>query len=229
MSLRDFGPNELMFLIMATRWTILLALIAFAGGGVIGLIVAAFRVAPLPPLRWLAAGYIQFFMGTPILIQLFMAYYGSSLLGFRPDPWAAAAVTFSLNGGAFFGEIFRGSIDAVPKGQWEAATALGFRFLPTLRLVILPQAVRLMLPPTVGFMVQIVKTTSVASLIGLTELARAATQVNTVTFQPVLVFGTVSLIYFMLCWPLSLYAGYLERKVGQGLQVKTKKPLLLAS
>lgn len=229
MSLRDFGPNELMFLLMATRWTILLALIAFAGGGVIGLVVAALRVAPLPPLRWLAAGYIQFFMGTPILIQLFMAYYGSSLLGFRPDPWVAAAVTFSLNGGAFFGEIFRGSIDAVPKGQWEASTALGFRFLPTLQLVILPQAARLMLPPTVGFMVQIVKTTSVASLIGLTELARAATQINTVTFQPVLVFGTVSLIYFMLCWPLSLYAGYLERRVGQGLQVKTRKPLLLAS
>lgn len=229
MSLRDFGPNELMFLIMATRWTILLALIAFAGGGVIGLIVAALRVAPLPPLRWLAAGYIQFFMGTPILIQLFMAYYGSSLLGFRPDPWLAAALTFSFNGGAFFGEIFRGSIDAVPKGQWEASTALGFRFLPTLRLVVLPQATKLMLPPTVGFMVQIVKTTSVASLIGLTELARAATQVNTVTFQPVLVFGTVSLIYFMLCWPLSLYAGHLERKLGQGLQVKTKKPLLMAS
>jgi polar amino acid transport system permease protein len=229
MSLRDFGPNELMFLIMATRWTILLALIAFAGGGVIGLVVAALRVAPIPPLRWLAAGYIQFFMGTPILIQLFMAYYGSSLLGFRPDPWAAAAVTFSLNGGAFFGEIFRGSIDAVPRGQWEASTALGFRFLPTLRLVILPQAVRLMLPPTVGFMVQIVKTTSVASLIGLTELARAATQVNTVTFQPVLVFGTVSIIYFMLCWPLSLYAGYLERRVGEGGEVRAKKPLLLAS
>jgi polar amino acid transport system permease protein len=229
MSLRDFGPNELMFLIMATRWTILLALIAFAGGGVIGLLIAALRVAPIPPLRWLAAGYIQFFMGTPILIQLFMAYYGSSLLGFRPDPWAAAAVTFSLNGGAFFGEIFRGSIDAVPKGQWEASTALGFRFIPTLRLVILPQAVRLMLPPTVGFMVQIVKTTSVASLIGLTELARAATQVNTVTFQPVLVFGTVSLIYFMLCWPLSLYAGHLERRVGEGVAVKARKPLLLAS
>lgn len=229
MSLRDFGPNELMFLIMATRWTILLALIAFAGGGAIGLIVAALRVAPLPPLRWLAAGYIQFFMGTPILIQLFMAYYGSSLLGFRPDPWVAAALTFSLNGGAFFGEIFRGSIDAVPKGQWEAATALGFRFLPTLRLVILPQATKLMLPPTVGFMVQIVKTTSVASLIGLTELARAATQVNTVTFQPVLVFGTVAVIYFMLCWPLSLYAGYLERKLGQGLQMKARKPLLMAN
>lgn len=229
MSLRDFGPNELWFLLMAARWTVLLALIAFAGGGAIGLVVAALRVAPLRPLRWLAVVYTQFFMGTPILIQLFMIYYGSSFLGFRPDPWFAAALTFSLNGGAFFGEIFRGSIEAVPKGQWEAATALGFRFLGTLRLVIMPQAVQLMLPPTVGFMVQIVKTTSVASLIGFTELARAATQVNTVTFQPVLVFGTVSLIYFALCWPLSLYAGYLERKLGQGVHVKTRKPMLMAS
>lgn len=229
MSLRDFGPNELWFLLMAARWTVALALIAFAGGGVVGLVVAALRVAPFRPLRWLAAGYIQFFMGTPILIQLFMAYYGSSFLGFRPDPWVAAAVTFSLNGGAFFGEIFRGSIESVPRGQWEASTALGFRFLPTLRLVILPQAVRLMLPPTVGFMVQIVKTTSVASLIGLTELARAATQVNTVTFQPVLVFGTVCLVYFVLCWPLSLYAGYLERKLLTGQTRGPQKPLAMAS
>ena len=228
MSLRDFGQNELVFLLMAARWTVLLALIAFAGGGVVGLFIAALRVSPFRPLRWLAAGYIQFFMGTPILIQLFMAYYGSSLLGFRPDPWAAAALTFAFNGGAFFGEIVRGSIEAVPKGQWEASTALGLRFLPTLRLVVLPQAVRLMLPPTGGFMVQIVKTTSVASLIGLTELARAATAVNTVTFQPLLVFGTVSLVYFALCWPLSLYANYLESKLAAGL-VRTKKPIMLAA
>jgi polar amino acid transport system permease protein len=227
MSLRDFGPNELMFLLLATRWTILLALIAFAGGGLIGLILAAMRVAPGRPLRILAIVYTQFFMGTPILIQLFMAYYGSSLLGFRPDPWTAAAVTFCLNSGAFFGEIFRGSIESIPKGQWEAATALGLRFLRTLRLVVVPQAVRLMLPPTVGFMVQIVKTTSVASLIGLTELARAATQVNTVTFQPVMVFGTVSLIYFALCWPLSLLAGHLERRHPPETRPKVEAPLAL--
>ena len=156
-----------------------------------------------------------------------MIYYGSSFLGYRPDVWFAAALTFSLNAGAFFGEIFRGSIEAIPKGQWEASTALGFRFLRTLRLVIIPQAVRLMLPPTVGFMVQIVKTTSVASLIGLTELARAATQVNTVTFQPVMVFGTVSLIYFALCWPLSLYAGYLERRFSVGV-VRKVEPLVMS-
>jgi polar amino acid transport system permease protein len=192
MSLREFGTNEFWFILLAARWTILLAVIAFAGGGVLGMIIAALRVAPVRPLRWLAAGYIQFFMGTPLLIQLFMAYYGSSLLGYRPDPWAAAALTFILNGGAFFGEIFRGAIEAIPKGQWEAATSLGFRFVRTLRLVVVPQAVRLMLPPAVGFMVQIVKSTSVASLIGLTEVARASVQVNTVTFEPVWVFGTAS-------------------------------------
>ncbi|QIG52261.1 amino acid ABC transporter permease [Nordella sp. HKS 07] len=224
--MRDFGPNELMFLLLATRWTIMLALIAFVGGGALGLVIAAARIAPARPLRWLALGYIQFFMGTPILIQLFMAYYGASLLGFRPDPWFAAALTFCLNAGAFFGEIFRGAITAIPKGQWEASATLGFRFLRTLRLVIIPQAMRLMLPPTVGFMAQIVKTTSVASLIGLTELARAATQVNTVTFQPVMVFGTVSVIYFALCWPLSLYAARLEGRLAGHV---IRKPALPAA
>lgn len=230
MSLRDFGPNEIWFLLLAARWTILLALVAFAGGGAIGLVIAGMRVAPFKALRWAALAYTQFFMGTPILIQLFMAYYGTSLFGLRPDPWFAAALTFSLNSGAFFGEIFRGAIQAIPHGQWEAAKALGFRFVRTLRLVILPQALRLLLPPTVGFMVQIVKTTSVASLIGMTELARAATQINTVTFQPVAVFGTVSLIYFALCWPLSLYAGYLERRAGEGLvRLPAKTPALSAA
>ena len=228
MSLRDFGFNEFWFILMAAQWTILLALIAFIGGGAVGMVIAALRVAPARPLRWIATAYIQFFMGTPLLIQLFMAYYGASLVGYRPDALAAAALTFVLNGGAFFGEIFRGAIESIPKGQWEAATSLGFRFVRTLRLVIVPQAVRLMLPPTVGFMVQIVKSTSVASLIGLTEVARAAVQVNTVTFEPVWVFGTASLIYFALCWPLSLYASHLEKKFATGMVRKVEKPLVMS-
>ncbi|MEZ5801919.1 MAG: amino acid ABC transporter permease [Rhizobiaceae bacterium] len=228
MSLREFGFNEFWFILVAAKWTILLAVIAFVGGGAVGMVIAALRVAPARPLRWIATAYTQFFMGTPLLIQLFMAYYGSSLLGYRPDPWTAAALTFVLNGGAFFGEIFRGAIEAIPKGQWEAATSLGFRFVRTLRLVIVPQAVRLMLPPTVGFMVQIVKSTSVASLIGMTEVARASVQINTVTFEPVWVFGTASAIYFALCWPLSLYAGYLERKLAVGATRKVEKPLVAA-
>jgi polar amino acid transport system permease protein len=229
MSLREFGPNELVFILLAARWTVLLALIAFAGGGMLGMVVAALRVAPLRPLRWLAVAYTQFFMGTPLLIQLFMAYYGSSLLGYRPDAWAAAALTFCLNGAAFFGEIFRGAIEAIPRGQWEASTALGLRFLRTLRLVVFPQAVRLMLPPTVGFMVQIVKSTSVASLIGFTELARASVQINTVTFEPVMVFGTASAIYFALCWPLSLLANRLERRFAVGVARRVEQPLVMAA
>lgn len=212
--LRDFTFNEVYFLVLATRWTILLSAVAFIGGGVLGLFIAALRVSPYKFLRYMAIGYIQFFQGTPLLIQLFMAYYGSAFIGLSPDPWAAAAVTFILNSAAFFAEIFRGSIESVPSGQWETATALGLKFVPTLWLVVLPQAVRLMLPPTVGFMVQIVKSTSVASLIGLTEVARTGTTINTITFEPLLVFGTVAGIYFALCWPLSLLAATLERRLG---------------
>lgn len=213
MNLREFGFGEFSFLLLSARWTILLSLIAFAGGGILGILVGSLRISASKPLRMFAAGYIRFFQSTPILIQLFMAYYGTAFIGLSPDPWTAAAITFSLNSAAFFGDIVRGSIEAIPSGQWEAAKALSLRFVPTLRLVIFPQALKLMLPPTVGFMVQIVKTTSVASLIGLTELARTATMINTVTFEPMLVFGTVALIYFALCWPLSLLARRLERRL----------------
>jgi len=216
---RDFTLNEVYFLLLAARWTVLLALIAFGGGGLLGMVIAALRVSPVRALNWLAQGYIQFFQGTPLLIQLFMVYYGTAFIGISPDPWSAAAFTFILNSAAFFGEIFYGSIQSVPAGQWEASRSLGFRFLTTLRLVILPQAFRLMVPPTIGFMVQIVKGTSVASLIGLTELARTATVINTVTFEPALVFGTVALIYFALCWPLSLLGAAMERR----LRVDTRR------
>jgi polar amino acid transport system permease protein len=177
------------------------------------MVIAALRVSPSRWLRWLAQGYIQFFQGTPLLIQLFMVFYGTAFIGLSPDPWTAAALTFILNSAAFFGEIFYGSIQSVPGGQWEASRSLGFRFLATLRLVILPQAFKLMIPPTIGFMVQIVKGTSVASLIGLTELARTATVINTITFEPALVFGIVAAIYFALCWPLSLLGAAMERRL----------------
>ncbi|MBN8998059.1 MAG: amino acid ABC transporter permease [Rhizobiales bacterium] len=216
MSLREFGLPEFTFLLLSARWTLLLAVVAFAGGGLLGLVIAAMRVGPSAWLRHIAVGYISFVQSSPILIQLFMVYYGSSFIGLRPDPWPAAAITFCLNSGAFFGEIFRGSIEAIDKGQWEASKTLGLRYLATLRLVILPQAAKLSLPPTVGFMVQIVKTTSVASLIGLAELSRTATAINTVTFEPVLVFGTVSAIYFAMCWPLSLLGRHLERRLTDG-------------
>ena len=151
--------------------------------------------------------------GTPLLVQLLVVYYGAPFIGLRPDAWIAAAIAFTANSSAFFGEIWRGCMQAIPSGQWDGARALGFRFLGALRLVVLPQALRLMIAPTIGYMVQIVKSTSVASLIGIAELTRTAVIVNTVTFEPLRVFGVVTLTYFAMCWPLSLLAGYASRRL----------------
>ena len=152
----------------------------------------------------------------PGLMLLLLFYYGLNLFGIRIDAWTAAVLAFTLSTSAFLAEIWRGCLQAVPAGQWDAARSLGLNFAETLRLVILPQAVRMALPPTVGYMVQVVKGTSLAALIGFTELAKAGTQINTITFEPVLVFGTVAAIYFVICWPLSLLSRYLERQLKVG-------------
>src|SRR5271170_3418967 len=213
MTLRDFGWNELFFLVFSARWTIFLSLVAFGGGGALGLLVATLRVAPSAPLRRAAAIWIRALQGTPLLVQLLIVYYGTAFIGLRPDAWLAVSITFIVSTSAFFGEIWRGCIEAIPSGQWDGARALGLRFPATLRLVILPQALRLMIAPTIGYMVQIIKSTSVASLIGIAELTRTAVLVNTVTFEPVSVFGVVSITYFVMCWPLSLLAERMSRRI----------------
>jgi polar amino acid transport system permease protein len=228
MTLRDFGWNELFFLVFSARWTIYLSLVAFAGGGALGLLVAVLRVAPSRALRRVAMVWIRALQGTPLLVQLLIVYYGTAFLGFHPDAWLAASITFIVSTSAFFGEIWRGCLEAIPSGQWDGARALGFRFPATLRLVILPQAMRLMIAPTIGYMVQIIKSTSVASLIGIAELARTAVLVNTVTFEPISVFGVVSLTYFAMCWPLSLLAEHAARRIdtrrGDGIAEMLRAP-----
>ena len=211
---RSFGWNEAVFIVEAARWTILLSAVAFAGGGAIGLAVALLRTAPARTLRWIAAGYILIFQGTPLLMQLFIVFFGAGILGFNVDPWSAAALGLSLNAGAFLGEIWRGAIETVPQGQHEAAMALGLRYLRRLWLIVLPQALRVAVAPTVGFLVQLVKSTSLASVIGFTELTRAGQIMNNATFRPFQIFLLVSLIYFLLCWPLSFASRRLERRLG---------------
>src|SRR3954449_2564765 len=147
MSLRSFGWPELEFLLLSLRWTVALALLAFVGGGLLGAVVAALRVSPSRAVRWAVDCYITVFQGTPLLVQLLLWYYGSSFAGFTPNAWIAAGLAFAFNSSAFFGEIWRGSIEAVPRGQWDAALALGLRRGVALRLVILPQALRVMVPP----------------------------------------------------------------------------------
>ncbi len=213
--IRQFTSAEFVFLLMAVRWTLLLSLIAFVGGSIGGLAVALARTSPWPWLRVAATGYIQLFQGTPLLMQLFLVFFGAALIGTSMDPLAAAAVGLTLNAAAFLGEIWRGCIQAVPKGQWEASTALGLHYVTRMRDIILPQAAKIAVAPTVGFMVLLVKSTSLASIIGFVELTRAGQIVNNATFRPFLVFGIVAGIYFALCWPLSLYARHLEKRFGK--------------
>jgi polar amino acid transport system permease protein len=210
--LRQFGTNEFLFILTAARWTVLLSLIAFAGGTIGGLIVALSRVSDVKPVSLVAGGFIQVFQGTPLLMQLFLVFFGATTLELDINPWIAAAIALTLNASAFLGEIWRGCIQAVPKGQWEAAGALGLHYPTTMRYIILPQAFKIALPPTVGFLVQLIKATSLAAIIGFTEVTRAGQIINNATFRPFLVFGIVAAIYFILCWPLSHLSMRLERR-----------------
>ncbi|MGZ5181841.1 MAG: amino acid ABC transporter permease [Ramlibacter sp.] len=201
------------FLLQAAQWTVLLSLLAFLGGGVLGLVLALCRVSRHRALRWLSAATIQLVQGTPLLVILFLAYFGLSIIGLQLAPLVAAGISLTVYAAAFLGEIWRGCIEAVPRTQWEAAECLGLNRFQQLFRVILPQAVRMAVPPTVGFMVQIVKNTSLASVIGFVELSRAGNLVNNSTFQPFIVFTTVALFYFCLCYPLSLASRHLERRL----------------
>lgn len=214
---RDFGPQELMFLLGALRWTVLLTLVAFIGGGLGGFVVALLRVSPSRGLRWAATVFIGLLQGTPLLMQLFVAFYGLAVLtGVRLDAWPAVALAFTLYAAAFLGDIWRGAIEAIPRTQWEAASALALPRWVTLRTVILPQAGRIAIPPTVGFLVQLIKNTSVAAIVGFVELTRAGQLMVNVTFQPMVVYPLVAALYFAVCWPISYAAGRLEARLDRG-------------
>jgi polar amino acid transport system permease protein len=202
-------------LLIATKWTLILSLIAFIGGGTMGFVIALMRISPNRWLRSLSWVYVEFFQGTPLLLQLFLAFFGLSVLtGVNLSPLQAASIALTAYTSAFLGEIWRGSINAVPQGQWEAGSAIGFGYFKQLQLIILPQALKLAIAPTVGFLVQVIKGTSLASIIGFTELSRAAALINNVTLQSMLIFGLAGLIYFVICFPLSNWSQRLEKRLS---------------
>ena len=200
-------------LLLAARWTVVLSLIAFVGGGIVGALLLVLRLARVRGMDRVVAIYVQLFQGTPLLMQLFLAYFGMALVGVQTSPWVAAALALTLYTSAFLTEIWRGCVAAIPKGQWEAAQSLALNFGEQLRYVVLPQALRIAIPPTVGFLVQVLKGTALASVIGFIELTRAGNMIANVTYAPFTVFACVALLYFMLCYPISLYAQHLERKL----------------
>src|SRR5216683_6414013 len=197
------GAGEFLFLLKGLQWTLALSAIAFVTGTLTGLAIALLRSSGFRAVERASSGYIALFQGTPLLMQLFVVYYGLALIGLKLDAWAAVAIGFTLHASAYLGEIWRGSIEAVPRGQTEAAKALGLRYRARMKDVVLPQAFRISLPATVGFLVQLLKGTSLAAIVGFTELARAGSIVSNQIFKPLLVFGIVGALYFILCWPLS--------------------------
>jgi polar amino acid transport system permease protein len=213
--MRTLTFSDIEFLVFAVRWTLLLSALAFVGGGVIGLIIALMRTAQSILPRYVAIAYIRVFQGTPLLLQLFLVFFGGDLLGLALGPWISAMLGLSLNAGAFLGEIWRGAIQGVPRGQREAARSLGLGYGPTMRFIVLPQALRLAVAPTVGFLVNLVKSTALASILGFVELVRAGQLLNNATFRPFLIFSTVALIYFVICWPLTIASRRLEARLAE--------------
>jgi polar amino acid transport system permease protein len=200
-------------LLLAARWTVVLSLIAFVGGGIVALALLMARLARLRGAETGVSAYVQLFQGTPLLMQLFLAYFGLALFGVNVSAWVAAGLALTLYTSAFLAEIWRGCVNAIPKGQWEAADSLALSFGEKMRHVVGPQALRIAVAPTVGFLVQVIKGTALASVIGFIELTKAGTMITNATFRPFTVYACVALMYFALCWPISAYSRRLERKL----------------
>lgn len=210
--IQSFGAQSVQFLLQGLLWTVGLSLMTFISGGVLGLVFAIGRSLGPRWLKIVIGSYIQLVQATPLLILLFLCFYGLSFLGLYFPPFAAAVISLTVYATAFLADIWRGCIESIPKTQWEAADALALSGPQKLRYVILPQAFSIALGPTVGFMVQIVKNTSVTALIGFVELTRAGQLLNNMTFQPFHVFLTVAAMYFAVCFPLSWWSEKLKER-----------------
>lgn len=208
------SPEVLQYVGKATLWTAMLSVVAMIGGSCIGFAIALMRVSPRAPLVLIATVYVQVIQGIPLLVLLLIAYFGFSVIGLQATPLLTVAVAFSIYAGAYLGEIWRGCIQSVPRQQWEASESLGFNRQQQLFKVILPQAVRIALPQTVGFVVQLIKNTSLASAVGFIELARAAQILNNATLRPFSVYFMVAVVYFLLCYPLSKLSKHFEEALN---------------
>jgi polar amino acid transport system permease protein len=211
-----FTTAHLLYLVQSIWWTLVLSALAFVLGSIGGFGIMLARISPRRWLRRTALVYIEAIQGIPLLILLFIVYFGLSVYGFQVPALVAAGMALMVYTSAYLGDIWRGCVEAMPKPQWEAAECLSLSRWQTLRLVIIPQAMRLALPPTVGFLVQVIKMTSLASVIGFVELTRAGQIIDNSIFQPFLVFGLVGAFYFILCYPLSRWSQSMESKLNVG-------------
>ncbi|GGM35488.1 amino acid ABC transporter permease [Promicromonospora citrea] len=199
----------------ALTGTMPLALASFAIGLVLALFVALLRLSPNPVLSWVGRAYISLIRGTPLLVQLFIIFYGLPQLGIRIDPWPSAIIAFSLNVGGYAAEVVRAAILSVPKGQWEAGWTVGMSPARTLSRIILPQAARVSVPPLSNTFISLVKDTSLATLILVTEMFRVAQQIAAFSNEFLLIYSEAALIYWMFCTVLSAGQNVLEKRLDR--------------
>lgn len=196
----------------AVAVTIPLSIISFAAALLIGIVAAAARNSRIKPLSWVAWLYIWAFRGTPLLVQLFIVFYGLPKLGIRLDVWSAAIITMSLHTGAYAAETFRSAVAAIPRGQFEAAATLNFTRFQTLRHVIVPQAVRIALPNLGNNLIDLIKGTSLVSVISMVDLFQTGKQIASRTFEPLAMYTEVALVYLIIFTVLSWAQNYLEKR-----------------
>lgn len=199
----------------AIMGTIPLALVSFVVGLVLALGVALMRLSKNRLLSGIARVYISIIRGTPLLVQLFVIFYGLPTIGIKLDPWPSAIIAFSLNVGGYAAEVIRAAILSVPKGQWEAGYMLGMSPAKTLRRVILPQAARVSVPPLSNTFISLVKDTSLASLILVTELFRQAQRIAAFSQEFMLLYLEAALVYWIICMALSTGQNVLEKRLDR--------------
>ncbi|WP_432378533.1 amino acid ABC transporter permease [Duganella sp. P38] len=207
--LREAAP----VMLRGAGYTVLFALAAMVGGLLIGFPVALLRMLPQRLLAWPANVYVSLMRGTPLLVQMFVLYYGLPSVGVELPPVTAGILALSLNSGAFLSESLRGAVAAVPRGQWAASYSLGLGYWPTLYHVVLPQALRVAVPAMSNTLISLIKDTSLVSVITLTELMLATKEVISTTFQPLPLYLAAAAIY----WALSLLFEALQRRAEQRL------------
>lgn len=199
----------------ALQYTITLTLISFALGLALAVVVALVRLWKIPVLSQIAGIYVWVIRGTPLLVQLFIIFYGLPNIGIEFDPFPAAVIAFSLNVGAYNSEVVRGAIQSISNGQWEAAYSLGMTRGQALWRIILPQAARVSVPPLSNSFISLVKDTSLAFTITVIDLFQVAKQIASTTYEPLLVYSEVAVLYLVLCTVLNALQNVMEKRLAR--------------
>jgi polar amino acid transport system permease protein len=221
--LRSFGWQDLEALWRGALWTLALCATSGVTGTLLGMVLGLAATSPSRIARWLATAYVYFVRGIPLLIIVFFAYFGIPLLfpGVSLPAFATAVIALTVFAAAYMAEIFRGSINAIPKGQWEAAEALGLGYVKKLRYVVLPQAMRIVVPPAIGFLIALIKDSSLVTVIGFVELTHAGTIISNLTANPILTYSVVAAFYLVICYGVARLGRWYERRTSTDRKVVT--------